>query len=590
MTILLSDPRVRAVPVADSGEPLVRLAVDLSPAGALVRAGLAERLHAADEALPAGIRLRVVEGHPTGDGSAGDHHGVHPRRSWRRTPASTGAELAPAHQPVRRAGRRRAARRRRGRRPDAGRRLRDPLDLGTPIDATPEESDGALLVRGGRASRGARAHRDLLRQVLEGRASSTTPPSGGTGATATGTGRSSRVRRTRVRAGQRSRWRHDRARRRHATPSAPPARSLEVDLSAVAANTALSRRPATGRLMAVVKADGFGHGAVGARTALAHGATCVGVTCLAEAWPLRDAGIEAPILSWLNPVDADVATAVERRIDLAVPGLRTPRRDGRRAGTRSGCTCTSTPGWRATARRPRSGRVLCRAARLAETRGEVEVVGVMGHLGCADDPADACNARARTRFAWALEVAARCGLRRAERHLAATAATLTDPRSHHTMSRVGAGLVGIDPSRTTTLRPPLTLTAPLVSVRRVRAGTPVGYGHTHVTAEPTYLGLVPLGYADGLPRSASPHAAVQYRGRRAPVVGRISMDQVVVDLGESGGEVGDRVTVFGPGDDGEPTVADWARWSDTIEHEIVTGLGTRVPRHIRSAPRLRSVR
>ncbi len=365
---------------------------------------------------------------------------------------------------------------------------------------------------------------------------------------------------------------------------------LEVDLSAVAANTALLAARATGRLMAVVKADAFGHGAVEvARTALAHGATCVGVTGLAEAWPLRDAGIEAPMLSWLNPVDADVATAVERRIDLAVPGLEHLAAMVAAPG-RVRVHLHLDAGMARDGASPAEWPRLCRAARLAETRGEVEVVGVMGHLACADDPSDACNARARTRFAWALEVARSCGLRPSERHLAATAATLTDPRSHHTMSRVGAGLVGIDPTRTTALRPPLTLTAPLVSVRRVRAGTPVGYGHTHITAEPTYLGLVPLGYADGLPRSSSPHAAVQHRGRRAPVVGRISMDQVVVDLGEPGGEVGDRVTVFGPGEDGEPTVADWALWSDTIEHEIVTGLGTRVPRHTRSGPRLRSVR
>jgi len=364
---------------------------------------------------------------------------------------------------------------------------------------------------------------------------------------------------------------------------------LEVDLSAVATNTALLAAKATGRLMAVVKADAFGHGAVDvARTALAHGATWLGVTGLAEAWPLRDAGLEAPMLSWLNPVDADVTTAVQRRIDLAVPSLEHLAAIIAAPG-RARVHLHLDAGMARDGASPAEWPRLCRAARLAETRGEVEVVGVMGHLGCADDPADPCNARGRTRFAWALEVARSCGLRPRERHLAATAATLTDPRSHHTMSRVGVGLVGIDPSRTTALRPPLTLTAPVVSVRRVRAGTPVGYGHTHITPEPTYLGLVPLGYADGLPRAASSHAEVQHRGRRAPVVGRISMDQVVVDLGESGGEVGDGVTVFGPGDDGEPTVADWARWSDTIEHEIVTGIGTRVTRHTRPAARLRSV-
>ena len=162
----------------------------------------------------------------------------------------------------------------------------------------------------------------------------------------------------------------------------------------------------------------------------------------------------------------------------------------------------------------------------------------MGHLGCADDPADECNALGRRRFARGLETARAAGLRPAQRHLAATSATLLDPRSHHTTVRVGAGLVGIDPTGTTTLRPALTLTAPVVSVRRVRAGTGVGYGHTWVAPAATHLALLPLGYADGLPRVASGRAEVALRGRRHPVVGRISMDQVVVDLGDAHVEAG----------------------------------------------------
>ena len=137
----------------------------------------------------------------------------------------------------------------------------------------------------------------------------------------------------------------------------------------------------------------------------------------------------------------------------------------------------------------------------------------------------------------------------------------------------------------------MTLTAPLVSVRRVRAGTSVGYGHAYrVPAARTYLGLVPLGYADGLPRAASARPEVVAPGRAAPLVGRISMDQAVVDLGPGRGEVGDPVTVFGPGDAGEPTVADWAGWAGTLEHEIVTGIGARVARRTLTVSRLRSVR
>ncbi|WP_436701391.1 alanine racemase [Nocardioides sp. BYT-33-1] len=353
---------------------------------------------------------------------------------------------------------------------------------------------------------------------------------------------------------------------------------LTVDLAAVARNTRTLADRAAGELMAVVKADGFGHGAVDvARTALAHGATRLGVTSLAEAWALRDAGLVAPVLSWLNPVDADFPAAAVRDVDVAVPSLAHLAAVAAGPG-RNRVHLHIDTGMARDGAEPEEWAALCRAARNAEVRGQVEVVGVMGHLGCADDPADACNARGRTRFAWAVEVARGAGLRPRDRHLAATAATLTDPRAHHTMSRVGAGLVGIDPSGTTPLAPALTLTAALVQVRRVRAGTPVGYGHAHRTSRATRLGLLPLGYADGLPRVASGRAEVLVRGSRRPVVGRISMDQVVVDLGATGAEVGESVTVFGPGGAGEPTVAEWATWADTIEHEIVTGIGARVPR------------
>lgn len=362
---------------------------------------------------------------------------------------------------------------------------------------------------------------------------------------------------------------------------------LAVDLAAVADNTRVLAGRTTGELMAVVKADGFGHGAVDvARTALAHGATRLGVTSLDEAWPL--VGLGAPVLSWLNPVDADFATATAHGIEVAVPSLQHLAAVAAAPG-RTRIHLHVDAGMARDGADPASWSELCRTARRAELRGEVEVVGVMGHLGCADTPGDECNALGRTRFAWALEHARAAGLRPRDRHLAATAATLTDPRTHHTLSRVGAGLVGIDPSHTTRLRSAMTLTAPIVSVRRVRAGTPVGYGHAHRTAAPTHLGLVPLGYADGLPRAASGRAQVLVRGVRRPVVGLVSMDQLVVDLGERGVDLGETVTVFGPGDTGEPTVAEWATWGGTIENEIVTGLGSRLARRVRAVPHLRSL-
>lgn len=371
--------------------------------------------------------------------------------------------------------------------------------------------------------------------------------------------------------------------RPHPVQDVPSVPVLSVDLTAVAANTRLFAEITDGALMAVVKADGFGHGAVAvARTALANGATWLGVTSLAEALALRYAGVTAPVLSWLNPVDLDAATASRHDVDLAVSSLAhldTVALAAAVTGRSARVHLHLDTGMARDGAAPAQWARLCARARLAERCGLVRVVGVMGHLGCADRVGDACNERGRAAFDAGLEVARRSLLRPRTNHLAATAATLLDRRTHHDLSRVGAGLVGIDPTRTTVLRPALTLTAPVVSVRGVPSGTPVGYGHTHLTSRSTTLALLPIGYADGIPRTVS-GAEVLLAGRRCPVVGRVSMDQVVVDVGPSprGVRPGDVAVVFGPGDHGEPTVREWAGWSGTIENEIVTGIGARVAR------------
>jgi len=363
------------------------------------------------------------------------------------------------------------------------------------------------------------------------------------------------------------------------TLSAP---GLSVDLDAVAANTRLLASRTPGALMAVVKADGFGHGAVAvARTALAHGASWLGTTSTTEALALRAAGLGAPVLSWLNPVEADWATAVAAGVDVAVPSLAhlaavVAVLDEAGVGARVHLHLDT--GMARDGAAPAEWPALCRAAHRAEVSGPLRVVGVMGHLGCADAPDDPANARGRAAYGWGLGAARAAGLRPRWRHLAATAATLTSPASLHTMSRVGAGLVGIDPSGTTLLSPALTLTAPVVSVRRVAAGSCVGYGGAWRARRSTTLALLPIGYADGLPRSTSGRAQVWLAGRRRPLVGRLSMDQVVADLGDDTVVPGAVATVFGPGRHGEPTVAEWARWAGTIEHEIVTGIGVRVAR------------
>jgi alanine racemase len=362
---------------------------------------------------------------------------------------------------------------------------------------------------------------------------------------------------------------------------------LTVNLHAVAANTRLFAARTRAEVMAVVKADGFGHGgAEAARTALANGARWLGVTSIAEGLALREAGLAAPVLSWLNPVDADFGLALAAGIDLAVPSLRhlsavmgAAMASGRRARVHLHLDVGMARDGAEPAEWPR----LCRAAFGGEQRGVLQVVGLMGHLGCAGIPADPCNEAGRACFGRGLETARAAGLRPVMRHLAATAATLTDPRTHHTLCRIGAGLVGIDPSRTTRLHPALTLTAPVVAVRRVRAGSPVGYGHSWTAPADTTLGLLPVGYADGLPRAASGQAEVMVGGRRCPVAGLISMDQTIIDLRSQQIHPGQIATVFGPGSSGEPTVADWAGWAGTIEHEIVTGIGARVRRQVTGA-------
>ncbi len=364
----------------------------------------------------------------------------------------------------------------------------------------------------------------------------------------------------------------------HVQPRVGHGPRLHVDLSAIAANTRLFAERTPGALMAVVKADGFGHGAADvARTALANGASWLGVTTIDEALALRRSGLRVPTLSWLNPLDADFGAAIASGIDLAVPG-----RDHLEAITRAGIGARIhlqlDTGMARDGAAPEDWAGLCRMARRAEQAGTVRVVGLMGHLGCADEPDDPDNSTGRARFSWGVARAREAGLRPPLRHLAATAATLTDPQSHHTLSRVGAGLVGIDPSHTTVLQPAMTLTAPVVGVRRVRAGTPVGYGHAWSATRRTHLALLPLGYADGLPRATGGRAEVLLGGRRCAVVGRISMDQVVVDVGDHPATLGETAVVFGPGHAGEPTVAEWATWADTIEHEIVTGIGSRVAR------------
>ncbi|MFJ8894902.1 alanine racemase [Leifsonia sp. NPDC102414] len=356
---------------------------------------------------------------------------------------------------------------------------------------------------------------------------------------------------------------------------------LVVHDEAIRANTAYFVSITGRRVMAVLKADAFGHGAI-ARSVLEAGATSIGVTSIDEAIALRVDGISAPILSWLNPVDADFEAAVLADIDLAVPSaalLQAVARTAAGAGRRARVHLHIDVGMARDGAPAGEWAALCGIAREFEHLGWIRVVGVMGHMSCADQPEHPQNQRERLVFANAVRTALRRGLAPTVTHLAATAATLTGVGAGFGMHRIGAGLFGIDPSGTSAeLRPALSLTTHVVAAREVAPGTGIGYGLDHIADRRTHLALLPIGYGDGLPRGASERADVFVRGRRRPLVGRFSMDMVVADTGDDAVAPGEPVLVFGPGGDGEPTVAEWALWSGTIEHEIVTRIGTRVAR------------
>jgi alanine racemase len=369
--------------------------------------------------------------------------------------------------------------------------------------------------------------------------------------------------------------------------------ALRIDGSAIAQNTrTIAAAVGAGvTVMAVVKADGFGHGAA-ALAALDSGAGWLGVTSIAEALPFRWRGVSAPILSWLNPPGADLDAALLHDIDLAIPSvaqLQAVSAAAVRTGRRARIHLHLDTGMSRDGIDPAQWTTLCELARLGEAAGRLEVVGVMSHLARADEPGHRDTRRQVMLFRNALRVARHRGLSPRLAHLGATAAALTDPETHFGMVRVGAGLYGIDPSHTPVgaggrpLRGAMTLTAPVVAVREVNAGTGVGYGLTYRPERRTRLALLPLGYADGIPRRLSPQASVLLRGRRVRIAGTVSMDQIVVDAGDAGIAVGETATLFGPGDDGEPTLREWADWADTIEHEIVTRIGPRVAREATGA-------
>jgi alanine racemase len=364
----------------------------------------------------------------------------------------------------------------------------------------------------------------------------------------------------------------------------------EVDLAALRSNVRALRSRLTGgtRLMAVVKADAYGHGLLPcARAARAAGAAWLGTATPEEALALRAAGDRGRVLCWLWTPDGPWREAVEADIDVSVSGgwaLERAAAAAREAGRPARVHLKADTGLGRNGCPPAAWPDLVAAARAAERAGTVRVVGVWSHFACADEPGHPSIAAQQREFATALAVAARAGLDPEVRHLANSPATLTLPESHYDLVRAGIAVYGLSPSpaigtpQDFGLRPVMTLTARLAAVKRVPGGHGVSYGHHYVTPGETTLALVPAGYADGIPRHASGGGPVLVAGKWRTVAGRVAMDQFVVDLGGDQAAVGDEAVLFGPGDRGEPTAEDWARAAGTIGYEIVTRVGPRVPR------------
>lgn len=363
----------------------------------------------------------------------------------------------------------------------------------------------------------------------------------------------------------------------------------EIDLDAVRENVrALRARAPRAGLMAVVKANAYGHGAVQcARAAQEAGAAWLGTATPEEALALRDAGIEGRLMCWLWTPGGPWREAVEADIDVSVSGmwaLDEVREAARAAGRVARVQLKADSGLGRNGCQPADWAELVGAAVAAQAEGTVDVTGVWSHFACADEPGHPSIELQLAAFRDMLAYAEKEGVEPEVRHIANSPATLTLPESHFDLVRCGLAVYGVSPApelgtpAELGLRPAMRLKASLALVKSVPAGHGVSYGHHYVTESETRLALIPAGYADGLPRAASGSGPVLVGGRIRRAAGRIAMDQFVVDLGDDPARVGDEAVLFGDGERGEPTAEDWAQAAHTIAYEIVTRIGGRVPR------------
>jgi alanine racemase len=382
-----------------------------------------------------------------------------------------------------------------------------------------------------------------------------------------------------------------------ATAPAPvaPSFTVQVDLDAIAANVAALRaRAGSAEVMAVVKADGYGHGLVpSARAALRGGAAALGVAQLSEALAARDGGIDAPMLTWLYAPGADVAGALDRGIEVTVSSrwqldavVAAARDSGRPAAVQLKVDTGLARGGALLDGAESAWHDLVGAVAPLLAEGVLDLHGIWTHFVFADAPQHPTVRGQQDTFATAVAVAEAAGVRAPVHHIANSAATLTNPSAHLDMVRPGLAVYGLSPvpdlgaPEDFGLREAMRVVGRLSLVKRIRAGQGVSYGHEWTAPRDTVVGLVPMGYADGLPRAAGNVGPVQVPGvGRVAIAGRVCMDQVVLDLGPGfGGSAGDEVVIIGRGADGEPTAQDWAGLTATINYEIVTRMAPRARR------------
>ncbi|WP_216823661.1 alanine racemase [Mycobacterium terramassiliense] len=366
-----------------------------------------------------------------------------------------------------------------------------------------------------------------------------------------------------------------------------------VDLGAIAHNVRVLREHAGGaQVMAVVKADGYGHGATHvARAALAAGAAELGVATVDEALALRADGITAPVLAWLHPPGIDFGPALLADVEIAVSSVRQLDEVADAVG-RTGRTATVTvkvdTGLNRNGVAPAQYPAMLSALRAAVAQDAIRPRGLMSHMVYADQPDNPINDVQAQRLSEMLALARAKGVRFGVAHLANSAATMSRPDLAFDLVRPGIAVYGLSPVPglgDMGLVPAMTVKCPVALVKSIRAGESVSYGHTWTAQRDTTLALLPIGYADGVFRSLGGRLEVLINGRRRPGAGRICMDQFMVDLGPGPVDVaeGDEAILFGPGTRGEPIAQDWADLLGTIHYEVVTSPRGRITRTYREA-------